>query len=115
MNNLSESTIMSGVICNNCKTTIPDHTIGQHMDKEFMSSLHTCKKIIDVPNYRNINAYYVEPTNYRDSRICIEEKGRVSSSKAARKYFSFDYEFGDVQNKNKNNFIYISDSNVSHL
>ena len=39
----------------------------------------------------------MEPTNYRDSRICIEEKGRVSSSKAARKYFSFDYEIGAVQ------------------
>jgi hypothetical protein len=38
MNNLNESTIMSGVICNNCKTTIPEHTIGQHMDKEFMSN-----------------------------------------------------------------------------
>ena len=97
MNNLNESTVMSGVICNNCKTTIPDHTIGQHMDKEFMSNLHTCKKLFEVPNYRNINAYYVAPTNTRDSRICIEEKKRVSSSKVARKYFSFDYQFGDVQ------------------
>lgn len=94
---LNESTIMSGVICNNCKTTIPAHTIGQHMNKDFMSSLHTCKKLFDVPNYRNINAYYVAPTNTRDSRICIEETRRVSSSKASRKYFSFDYEFGDVQ------------------
>jgi hypothetical protein len=62
-----------------------------------MSNLHTCKKIIDVPNCRNINAYYVGPTTHRHARICIEEKARDSSSKVARKYFSFDYQFGDLQ------------------
>ena len=97
MNNLNESTVMSGVICNNCKTTIPDHTIGQHMDKEFMSNLHTCKKLFEVPNYRNINAYYVSPTNTRGARVCIEEKNTYSGNKTTRKYFSYCYNTGDVQ------------------
>ena len=102
MNDLNELTIISGVICNNCKTTIPDHTIGQHMDKEFMSDLHTCKKIIDVPNYRNINAYYVSPTNTRGGRICIEEKNTYSGNKTTRKYFSYCYKTGDVQRQGFN-------------
>lgn len=102
MNDLNELTIISGVICNNCKTTIPDHTIGQHMDKEFMSDLHTCKKIIDVPNYRNINAYYVSPTNTRGARVCIEEKNTYSGNKTTRKYFSYCYKTGDVQKQGFN-------------
>lgn len=55
------------------------------------------KEIYEVPNYRNINAYYVPATNTRGARICLEEKMRYNDHKTARKYFSYDYKFGDVQ------------------
>ena len=55
------------------------------------------KEIYEVPNYRNINAYYVPATNTRGDRVCLEEKMRYNDHKTARKYFSYDYKFGDVQ------------------
>lgn len=38
----TETTIVSGVVCNKCKSTLPDHTMAQHLDVDFMKKLHCC-------------------------------------------------------------------------
>ena len=35
-------TIISNVICRKCGETLPDHTVLDHLDEEFMEDLHTC-------------------------------------------------------------------------
>ena len=52
------------------------------------------KKLFDVPNYRNINAYFLPPTNYRAARICIEETHTYNDYKTTREYFPYCYGTG---------------------
>ena len=37
---ITDDTVLSGVICNKCKKTLPDHTVADHMDKEH--PVHVC-------------------------------------------------------------------------
>ena len=42
INNLN--TIVSGVVCNDCKEVLPPHTHEEHTNIEFMKSFHKCSK-----------------------------------------------------------------------
>jgi hypothetical protein len=55
------------------------------------------KEIYDLPNYRTIHVRFIAPTNYRCSRLCIEEKKRYNEHKPDRKYFDIDERLGSVQ------------------
>lgn len=47
---LSDDTLLSGIICNKCEVILPQHTVGEHLDKEYMKKLHNCdKKIVFTP------------------------------------------------------------------
>ncbi len=35
-------TIISNVICRKCGETLPDHSVLEHFDEQFMTNLHTC-------------------------------------------------------------------------
>ena len=37
---ITDDTVLSGVICNKCKETLPDHTVADHMDEEH--PVHVC-------------------------------------------------------------------------
>ena len=39
---LNDYTVMHGVICNACKGVLEPHTIGNHLDKDFMKDFHVC-------------------------------------------------------------------------
>ena len=35
-------TIISNVVCRKCGKTLPDHTVLEHFNEDFMTNLHTC-------------------------------------------------------------------------
>ena len=39
---LTESTIITGVICRRCNETLAPHTIGEHLNADFMAKHHEC-------------------------------------------------------------------------
>jgi hypothetical protein len=72
-----ETTIVSGVVCNKCQSTLPDHTMAQHLDVDFMENLHNCEKpksqcasiIFHNPETENYIWYY-----HREDKV-IKEMG----------------------------------------
>ena len=99
---ITPETILSGITCKKCGCTILDHSVENHFDENFMNEFHTCqdtRQSHEIPNYRQINVYYVSPTNHRGARICIEEKKRHNDAPTERKYFPYNYKIGDVINQ----------------
>ena len=63
--------IITDVVCNTCKETLPPHTIRQHLDPKFMGSFHKC---IDYDAYDYLYEVKMPDGNYKivkDLNECV--------------------------------------------
>jgi len=51
----------------------------------------------EISNYRQLKIKFVNPTNYRGSRLCIYEPKRYNNDTTQRVYLSYDYSIGCIQ------------------
>ena len=62
------ATMITGVMCNKCKATLPDHTMEQHLDINFMKNFHTCEKPKSKKRRTNKRKSKKHPTKQSESQ-----------------------------------------------